>query len=405
MKDRHDHYKERFFKYFMYDGDYRKQGTNIPAKKRMYDNRSILKFGDSTISLAYYIIFLTTEAEIQRKEGKSYKDTLLKLKNAIKTLERLDSVAEKEFRNNNKKEDKDLNGFFIRDDVNDSYIDNIEKKDKFGELERVISDFIYKGDGKFMKEMSQDQYWHLLQGLYLTYTYVNNWKDTKYGIEIGGNIKESIITIVDRITNYISNECNWIIKNPVLGKKVYRGADARLFSYGFWKISKLITNKNYNKNILTNRIFFKLVYYFAELIYGPLYFIWPNLRKKNVDYSSLISTMNLFGERTLNKMVKSVIRHDQHYHLPLLNSLIWNNEIKNSDIKNDEYIKKMINYLNNVPEKDIYYFDEYNNSGNEWLNKGSLAYPKNDKKEINIGVYNGLDYLCLYNMCKLCKFF
>jgi hypothetical protein len=249
----YNQHKERLYKNFVAVGNPTLYGTNIPANLRHLwgETSDIIAWGDSTIMMAYYIGMLATEYHLNNNT-----DTLDKLKKALLSLDRLDGVAENSF---DPTLPKDLyNGFFIRDDVYQNTLELFPYLKNDG-IKKVASDstpFDF-GDGKDAtrnKEMSQDQYWHLLIGLALVIKLVDNI----YCVQLAENFTY-------RVTKRISNNKWWII-NPVLNKKVIRGADVRYLSYGFCKASNYINNK-LNKNTLSHyNSLYKFVFIVSPLL-------------------------------------------------------------------------------------------------------------------------------------------
>jgi len=190
----------------------------------------VLYYGDNTTYHGWYLSVLATEfALLQRCHSDSSK-TLHELYNALFAVHRLDSMAEAYFIDRNGAHGRPaVNGFFIRDDADYETIKNL------GWEGRLMSDYelgcnLHPGEkGLRDNEMSQDQAIHLLLGLRLVHHLLDD--DIKFQ---GRILKKWAAEMAIRIIDHIASR-RWIIYNPVTNKAVFRGHDARLFSWAFVK--------------------------------------------------------------------------------------------------------------------------------------------------------------------------
>jgi hypothetical protein len=231
ITDKYWEARDRFKTKFLYEG--LGPGEGYAATAIVRDRHALIRYyGDNTTYHGWYLGVLATEFAWLRKSGneKKYENTLKELYEALAAIDRLDSMAETYFTNDLGAHGKPaLNGFFIRDDITK------EIARKHGWQGGLLSDYElgcshHPGEkGLRDNEMSQDQAIHLLLGLRLVYHFLD---DTT--VFAGRLIKEWARQIAVRIIRYIGSN-DWRIHNPVTGRKVYRGPDARLFSLGFVK--------------------------------------------------------------------------------------------------------------------------------------------------------------------------
>lgn len=231
---KYDAYRTRLKTDFVRVGD--GPGKSIAMAGRAYtaDGRTILYYGDNTTYHGWYLATLGTEYALLRRDGKPLAETTAELYYAIKALNRLDSVAETLFYDSlGRRGQSALNGFFVRDDVDTTL------RHEFPGADLVFSDYLLgesfgAADPKYQRdnEMSQDQAIHLFFGLTLITHYVD--ADAEFnGVKLQAYARETGM----RIIRYIAGN-GWSILNPVTGQPVYRGSDARLFSYALRKTAK-----------------------------------------------------------------------------------------------------------------------------------------------------------------------
>lgn len=96
-------------------------GVNIPAIQIDLIN-SIIDWGDGNENLSHYLSILTTEYRLLKNNGQDYKQTLTELIYAMCAIERLDVYSES-YERNGTFYSSDINGFFIRDDINQTFFD------------------------------------------------------------------------------------------------------------------------------------------------------------------------------------------------------------------------------------------------------------------------------------------
>ncbi len=327
--------RERFRKYYVSLGADKGQG--IPASKRQAGSFSgnrcgtlygtsagFMSWGDATSYIGDYMCTLATEYALLTQEGKSTKATLNELYYALNAIDRLDGFAEKTFNNSYP---IDYNGFFLRDDVEQSTVgkwnyefDNVGVIDPWlnyrcastDHYSNLDIDLVLNQQGQLVprgsvatNEPSFDQISNILTGFSFIKKYVPNVYVKPMSTDAGFNIIDKMQAITANIMEYMSgadrqlqrldhgselifnyvahptpaifgpgtplsfalnaslgyliadSDCgdndirgNWILVNPVTGRKVgvesndTKGQDIRLFAYTFAKIAENLTGDN-----------------------------------------------------------------------------------------------------------------------------------------------------------------
>lgn len=263
--------QENLRKYWWYRyqlvNDYMKIGPNcgesIPTNRHLddWDFNSVLRnsgltihhmhWGDATIFLGQYMAVLATEYKILQNAGLSTNRTKYEIYYAIKAYNRLDREAEERCRNfdatqkcqNINPQSWDLNGFFIRDDVPESFVENNLRhfnRDKVNHpVDKTMSDVIGRMDNpynetnpsfghqtwsqkygstpKYPGEMSQDQVAQIYSGLALLVKMLGT-NAFYYGDDLQKLAQDAILRLAFQCKG-TGNE--WIIKNPLTGRCVY----------------------------------------------------------------------------------------------------------------------------------------------------------------------------------------
>ena len=132
------YYKQRFLNNFIAVGN--GKGESLPLDIRRISTSKIINgpyihefaIGDATVRLGWYIAVLATEYKLLNDQGLDTYQTRKELYYALEAFNRLDLNAESYFNlagTNNPNQtinppSSDLNGFFIRDDMTDNFIDS-----------------------------------------------------------------------------------------------------------------------------------------------------------------------------------------------------------------------------------------------------------------------------------------
>lgn len=252
-------YHYRLVNDFLVKGDCK--GCSEPANERDYQtvdatgiHTRTMKWGDQTISLGMYIGVLATEYRLLKNNGQPVDTTVEELYYALKAFNRLDEDAEEFYSSpgTHPHSPYDLNGFFMRDDVNGNFLEDHPqiKNGKIATREVEFVDSDYGADDLRTNEMSHDQVWHMFMGLALVSSLVDHGENY-HGMplnDLTGNydINREAKDIADRIMNCIRSH-NWIIKNPVTGQNVLRGPYVYELSYGAAEAGCFIENENVNE--------------------------------------------------------------------------------------------------------------------------------------------------------------
>jgi uncharacterized protein (TIGR03382 family) len=202
-------------------------GQSQPAPERT-DSAGLMKWGDGTIALGFYLGVLATEqymlANPNTFPGADGGDsgalgrTRTELFAALAALERLDSVANAAFPAPCTQTPL-LDGFFVRDDVPADFASH------FPGITTVQSDFIDPTITN--KEESQDQVYHVQHGLALVVALV-----PANVVVQGKPLRAWAIEQATRITQHFASG-DWTIRNPACGNRaVDRGEAAIGYSYG-----------------------------------------------------------------------------------------------------------------------------------------------------------------------------
>jgi hypothetical protein len=201
------------------------RGQSQPAPERM-DNLGLMKWGDGTIALGFYLGVLATEHYILSHpsqfpgaaSGLDINTTNNELYYALLALERLDRDADAAFPAPCSTAPA-LNGFFLRDDVPADFSTH------FSGISTIQSDFV--DPTLTNKEESQDQVYHVQHGLALVIALVPSTV-----IVQGKPLRAWAVEQATRITKHFTKN-DWIIRNPACSNRaVNRGENASGYSYG-----------------------------------------------------------------------------------------------------------------------------------------------------------------------------
>jgi len=203
------------------------QGQSQPAPERM-DGQSLMKWGDGTIALGFYLGVLATEQYLLANPGRypgadggdptRLDHTREELYDALLALERLDNSADAAFPAPCSTTPA-LNGFFLRDDVPADF------NAHFPGITTIQSDFI--DPTLTNKEESQDQVYHVQHGLALVVALVPA-NVVVHGKALRGWAIEQAARIVQHFA-----KGDWVIRNPACSNRtVNRGGNAIGYSYG-----------------------------------------------------------------------------------------------------------------------------------------------------------------------------
>jgi hypothetical protein len=212
-----------------------------------------IAWGDATLQLGWYIGMLATEYKLLQKYNKPTSATELELYYAMKAFERLDLNGESLYKYNAVQNGCNLNGFFIRDDVNQAFINQ-----NFGNKRNIAfssSDYIKHNITDVKKDgyVSVDQISHMMMGFALV---VKCMENRPYSINnTPYHFVQEAKKHVERITFYLKDD-QWRI--PIPGTSTLPEQDDRyvnhykeikLYSYGLAKAAERITEGKWGGNL------------------------------------------------------------------------------------------------------------------------------------------------------------
>jgi hypothetical protein len=273
-------YRYRMMSDFVVKGDC--QGCSEIINEREHKYRTfpvatpteIAKWGDQSFNLGEYIAILATEFKLEYDRGQPTDTTLQELCYAMRAFNRIDQTAEHYFAVATNRShpivDDDLNGFWIRDDVPESFLnDHPQLKDGLfstHHVEHVDSDFqnamalapMYN-DKTFL--MSHDQIYPILMGMALVrrylYSGVNYNNIPLNNVNSNTDIYLEAAQITNRIINYLHHSdplLNWTLVNPFFtGPSDYhwanmQGYQARQLAYPIAETGCYVQNLNTSPN-------------------------------------------------------------------------------------------------------------------------------------------------------------
>lgn len=384
-------YRHRAIEGFMIVGE--GQGKSLPSGRK--DDRSnYIHWGDATINLAWYMGALATEyylldnnATIRTEADNeiSKAETLREIYFTLKTINRLDSVAEPFF---DKRLTPSINGFFIRDDIPESILK------KFPGKKYMNSDFTSEKISD--NEESQDQVHHLIMGLMCIYRFVPQGV-TYQGMPIALEAKAVALRIIDwmRINKWkVVNPAELDSKgNPT---KVKRGPDAYIFSEGTMRIYDEFVRGDQRKSTLKTKLnpFNQLYWSTLRMGANPTYAKADNMHMA----MAVIATGNGFKRVTYRKLAKRTVKDDWQVY-PLLNFALYPD---NRSYRKDEEIMNRTRELLDIaprggpiaPTRGV---EETGWSlNNRFMRKRDTVYGKSDYK--HTAEFPGFDYMLLHNL-------
>jgi hypothetical protein len=280
-------------------------GESFPAT---YRNSlfTYIKWSDATVHLGWYIAVLATELQLL-SDPASYpgydggnaaaaSETLDELHRALTALERVDTNAELAF---------PLpcwslqwtNGFFIRDDVPLGF------ESHFPPMALLQSDFT--DIAVYNKEMSQDQVIHVMMGLAAVKRFVPPGTVVQ-----GTDLRLWAVDQASRIMTYVATTDDWQIQNPVCGKAVDRGADARPYSYGLNETIGAITDGALDFDV---DLLWETAWWTLGSPANPAYLNADNLHMAMV----LAAVGDGFGSDTLDDLMNLAATHDWYLYVLL----------------------------------------------------------------------------------------
>ena len=299
------------------------QGQSIPASMRNIDcdcysdwhimnskaerhkGEGVLRWGDATIHLGYYLAMLSMEYKNLSDAKADTRATVKELYYALKAYERLDRMAEVRLGL-----EPDLNGFFLRDDVPvDFYKDETQGNGKRfqhqekGAYDCVASDYC-KGkrgvnEGNYI---SQDQVTALLFGFAFVKKFAGN-------VVCKPESEERLGDLADLYTHLMVSymkEKKWRIKSPD-GQKISNrwGGDVRAFSTLFASAADDITKGKFNYNYHKKT-------FLGRMVKGS--YAWAFRLHREGNYSMIFRLMMLSDQWSSNRIAKRAKKSDKIFY-------------------------------------------------------------------------------------------
>jgi hypothetical protein len=273
----------------------------INAKIERHKGNGLIKWGDATVHLGYYLAMLSMEYKNLVDAKADTRATVKELYYALKAFERLDKMAEVALGL-----EPELNGFFLRDDVpvdfyKESKLPNGRRfpHQEKGGYDCVSSDYC-KGDravdgGSFV---SQDQAASLLFGFAFVKKFAG---DAIYEEESSEKMGDYAKLYTHLIVSYMT-ENSWRLKSPD-GQKISNrwGGDVRAFSTLFASAANSITEGMfdyiYHEKVLIGR-----------LVKGS--YSWAFGLHNDANYAMIFSLMMISDQWSSNQMGKRTKKAD-----------------------------------------------------------------------------------------------
>lgn len=403
---RYWYYRHRLQNDFMVKNTVNPQGTNIPASIRGEYGDAVLKWGDATIDLGFYIGVLATEYKLLMDNGRNVEArfTLHDLRAALLALNRLDVEGDYQF--GVIPGTHSLNGFMIRDDVPSGFLNTAGHQHLKGEADGGTPNaYPVTGIESNFTESSQravgaDQMVYIFLGLSLVKEFIPpgticpGFTFAPYDNSVTG-IAEEAEMISERIWTRLCED-NWWLKDPATGSNIpaadggYVGAWAVPIS----KICDIISPTNApHLHTIINPVTIDQWHHLGET--GG---VWPSADKH------MIAALGNMSNTFIPAVADVVAAGFGFEIMPLLRQAIFGGPsfIDNSNYENlisQAPCYGPYNWINVSPTYTIP-GPAYPNS--EWSSSQRWVHPerRHDVGDPNLwpGQYNGLDYMLLHNL-------
>ena len=384
-------------------------GNSLPASERQISNHKI-KWADATISLGHYLGVLATEYHLLSLKGENTDNTTKELYYAISALYRLDYKAETFYSKGDSL--AQLNGFFVRDDINNITVAEYKKLNSNTQIQKVnnfnsdLTDIDSDVGYSLNNEMSKDQVIFLLMGLKLIDKYIP--EDLVYKSEsetaiinyssgiTSLNLAAEYITIL--ILEYLSSNksiIGWPIINSVTNKRVKRGYNAFHFQAKAY-------NNIYEEYTNGGNIYGRCNRLFASLENGLLRAVISPVIKQNQGHMvlTLAAISNQFNNKTQAKLFKYSFKdykNGGNYEWePLLHAALYSQKTDLLDGKANWYK----DFLSQAPANGPYNYKDSNLEHQNWSVSRRTTQPESrgDRYNNDAANFNGLDYMLIYNL-------
>ncbi len=358
----------------------------IQSKVKRHKGDGILRWGDATVHLGYYLAMLSMEYQNLKDAKADTRAVVQELYFALKAYERLDRMAEVSLGL-----ESSLNGFFLRDDVPlDFYMEDKEnpasrrfQHPEIGGYDCVSSDFS-KADRKVDggAYISQDQVTSLLFGFAFVKKFAG---DVIYKAERNEKLGDLAKLYTHLIISYM-NKNKWKIKSPD-GQKVSNrwGGDARAFNTLFAKAADHITNEEFDYDY-HGRTFL------GKLLKGS--YSWAFRLHNDRNYSMIFRLMMVSDQWTSEQMAKRTKKSGKIFYA-LADAVLNDRQLDASIQKTDfEHLIKSAPW--NGP-----CFETPNCNAPDGWKSSQLWFHTNHRNGNPYGLkfeYPGVDFMLIYNL-------
>ncbi len=472
--DKYWYYRQRLRDNFMVvSPDVDMFGNNLPASVRELDvngNIKAIHWDDNNANLPHYLCVLATEYRLLKNNGQDYSETLKELLYVMYAIERRDLYSEYILRSYLNKpiycypingmtyceyfdHNNDLNGFYIRDDVTDGFWS--ENYDHFGFTDYDIDNQLFSTGYLNLnyppshpwESMSQDNVYHLLEGLALIAKLVDNedvsnipitLPDPSYimdylsskGIYNGNVVNFSAWAkdIVRRSIRVMQHHDGalliylweipvqgtlWFLFNYIRDALVEQGSGsdfdlAYIYNYGVSEAGNKITGEYFHFDSSQNNAGnFKMLFGNNEAtFFGFTLCTWDAYKVSTLGTIADVDSVNTYE---ILRNYTGNIDWDQPYeHFPLIYLILHGSEhiglntVGSSEYNTDK--SKYFKLLNDAPACGPYKIKDSNGNltwgSYYWSSPSRLVWPEGigNKDSTNLGEYAGLDYMMLFNL-------
>ncbi len=414
-------YRERLDKYFVVLDPSNRPGTNIPAA---FIKGNTIDYNDGNGTLQYYLGLLATEYALLKMNNLDYLQTKNQLKWALNAVDRIDLNAEKYFRDNGSVDsENDLNGFFIRDDVDENIKWHPNYPEELKCEETTINSMFTQQDtdpdsqvcGKWNSFInSRDNVWHYLLNLALVVKLVDD-----------PDIKLQAQKIAYRMVRHFWGWSNsglltcWYVENPVCHDYVSGGGEVDVMKLGseICEYSARVQGMRWGFVGAVNEITkgsgiddvwqkMKIVRKekVIEAFYAPVNWIWE-LNDNSRPYSRLsLSTVignSVWQEYNSNHLYDFLESEKnasaQHFeHFPLIYQILHGDDPG----RFDKYDMTEINWYLDLFDGlvDVSDFNEY--SSDKWWSSNRLVWAQKPGSHRDKDLSH-IDFMLLYNLFRL----
>lgn len=409
-------YRERL-QYFVVNDNPANEGVGCVASERNSWGAQTIAYGQHLTNFGYYLGVLASEYALLKKQGINADSTEKELENALNSYIRLDNCEKSE--RWGLLENK-FDGFFMREDVPYNFLEKYGDKLNFG-LDSASTVFKTKyglGYPAFINEIysydkrckmyingrdtwnprlniiSQDEAIGLLMGLALVKKLM---PDSSYSCKTAKLITKTLINHI-RNNNESLGPKHWMIYKPNGELVDYDlGGDARAYSYGFAKAAEFITEEpidsfysSYEKRRSYKSLWNTFQFYGVSNTHAHLI----------ATLASIGNSWSISGKNTTGKGILNVTIKEKWHPLYLL---VWKTLQK---AKDDYFLNDAIIDLNTAPEFGPYCLNDSTMSNyGGWASSAKYWHTKEEQFDGTpgwfAGLYNGLDYLLLYNLYHL----